>query len=261
MAAQEDYDWMAFLEAAVDCPASSTTRAQFSRSTSPEGTYSEITENDLIGGSSPLDPELGTSPDPVNCDCCGEPNTIGMLAYTLDSVVSELLLERARKRKAAALDSPAATPNKPPPIPRPTTSSLEGRQADKAELIESSKPPVKKPRLLSEEEMVVLLSEELQELKASLRKAEKLARKYRKYEALYLEQKNQQLVQLIPRPEGERGKNGWSLRKALQLEGQPDLYLSILASVRQAITTAGLDWEKTFHKQSSVRVTECFRID
>ncbi|KAG8896899.1 hypothetical protein FRC00_005097, partial [Tulasnella sp. 408] len=158
MAAEEDYDWMALLEAAIDYPESSTTPTQFSRSTSPERTSSEITENDLIGGSSPLespDPELGTSPDPVTCDFC-EHNTIGMLAYTIDSVVSELLLERARKRKAAALDCPATTPNKPPPRPRPATSSLEAGQADKAESTGFSKPPVKKPRLLSEEEMVVL---------------------------------------------------------------------------------------------------------
>ncbi|KAG9042963.1 hypothetical protein FS837_010193 [Tulasnella sp. UAMH 9824] len=264
MAAQEDCDWMALLEAAVDCPASSTTPIQFSRSTSPEGTFSKITENDLIdGGSIPLeslDSELGVSPDPVTCDLCGEHNTIAIQEGYLHSAVSELLLKRARKRKPAALDSLATTPDKPPPISQPSSSSLGLGPKDEAESTGSSNPPRKKPRLLTEEEMVALLSEELQELKASLLKAEKLARKYRKYESLYLELKNGQPVQLIPRPEGERGKNGWSLRKALQLEGKPDLYLSILASVRQAITAAGLDWEKTFHKQTSVRVAECFRI-
>lgn len=77
---------------------------------------------------------------------------------------------------------------------------------------------------------------------------------------MYTKEKTQQATQLIPRPGGERGKKGWTIRKALQLEGNTDLYLTILASVREAITASGLDWKKTFHRQDVSRLTDCYRI-
>ncbi|KAG8901565.1 hypothetical protein FRC01_009810 [Tulasnella sp. 417] len=265
MATKEDCDWMELLEAAVDSPVSPVASIQFSRSTSPEGTSSEIIEDNLTPGSSPLespDPcaKLGVSPYPVTCHRCGSHSTITIPADTLRSAASELLLERARKRKSAALNPTTTAPNKSSTTPQLSTSHLENDQDEGNKSTASSIPSRKKPRLLNEEEIVVLLSAELQDLKASLLRAEELARKYQKYEFLYLKAMDQKPAKLIPRPEGERGKNGWTLLKALQLESKPDLYLSILASVRQAITSAGLDWEKTFHKQNSVRVAECFRI-
>ncbi|KIO21591.1 hypothetical protein M407DRAFT_125472 [Tulasnella calospora MUT 4182] len=77
---------------------------------------------------------------------------------------------------------------------------------------------------------------------------------------MYVKEKTQQNTELIPRPDGERGKKGWTLRKALQLDGNTDLYLTILASVREAITAAGLDWTKTFHRQEPSRLTDCYRL-
>lgn len=94
----------------------------------------------------------------------------------------------------------------------------------------------------------------------TLKVAEESVRKYRKYKSMYVKGKTQENTQLIPRPDGERGKKGWTLRKALQLEGNPDLYLTILATVREAITAAGLDWKKTFHRQEASRLTDCYRL-
>ncbi|KAG8900428.1 hypothetical protein FRC00_012971 [Tulasnella sp. 408] len=62
----------------------------------------------------------------------------------------------------------------------------------------------------------------------------------------------------IPRPPGERGKNGWNLQTALQLEADGDKYNLVLAATRDAIKETGLDWRKKFDEQDPIRVGTCY---
>ncbi|KAG8959045.1 hypothetical protein FRC00_002029, partial [Tulasnella sp. 408] len=62
----------------------------------------------------------------------------------------------------------------------------------------------------------------------------------------------------IPRPPGERGKNGWNLQTALQLEGDGDMYNLVLAATRDAIKETGLEWRKKFDEQDPIRVGTCY---
>ncbi|KAG8991599.1 hypothetical protein FRB90_001284 [Tulasnella sp. 427] len=58
----------------------------------------------------------------------------------------------------------------------------------------------------------------------------------------------------IPRPPGERGKNGWNMQTALQLEADGDTYNAILATTRDAVRQAGLDWHFKFDEQEPARL-------
>ncbi|KIO24256.1 hypothetical protein M407DRAFT_213183 [Tulasnella calospora MUT 4182] len=62
----------------------------------------------------------------------------------------------------------------------------------------------------------------------------------------------------IPRPPGERGKNGWNMQTALQLEADGDTYNLILAATRDAVRETGLDWKKKFDEQEPARVGTCY---
>ncbi|KAG8941171.1 hypothetical protein FRC04_004695 [Tulasnella sp. 424] len=174
------------------------------------------------------------------------------------------MARNTRKRTAAAVDAEAATsaPESQPPAAPPQQAS----PASPAETVDDAQAetalatrPSKKARL-STKEQIAMLARELEETRASLKVAEESVRKYRKYKSMYVKEKTLQDARLIPRPDGERGKKGWTLRKALQLEGNTDMYLTILASVREAITAAGLDWKKTFHRQEASRLTDCYRM-
>ncbi|KIO18458.1 hypothetical protein M407DRAFT_225582 [Tulasnella calospora MUT 4182] len=57
----------------------------------------------------------------------------------------------------------------------------------------------------------------------------------------------------IPRPPGERGKNGWNMQTALQLEADGDTYNLILATARDAVRETGLDWKKKFDEQDPMK--------
>ncbi|KAG8967511.1 hypothetical protein FRC05_002023 [Tulasnella sp. 425] len=261
MTTPAECDWMAFLESAVDFSASSSNATQLPHAASPDMTAYGITDSDSpTTGPSGLrstdrDHVLGTQTCQATCPHCGFEVSVDDEAIISRLSRSHARIAIDRKRKRGALDSPpTASPN--PPLP----SSPEATDDDKNEPTPLETRPRKKRRLLSRREQIALLTKEIEELKASLLVAEESVRKYRKYKSLYLKAKAQQTAELIPRPEGERGKKGWTLRKALQLEGKSELYLNLLASVREAITGAGLDWEKTFHKQNSARLTDCYRI-
>ncbi|KAG8921033.1 hypothetical protein FRC01_000473 [Tulasnella sp. 417] len=62
----------------------------------------------------------------------------------------------------------------------------------------------------------------------------------------------------IPRPPGERGKNGWNMQDALQLEDDGDTYNEILATTRNAIREVGLDCKLRFDDQDTARLTNCY---
>ncbi|KAG8939951.1 hypothetical protein FRC04_005790 [Tulasnella sp. 424] len=177
------------------------------------------------------------------------------------------MTRNTRKRTAAALNTdpppaPAASP--PPPSPAPTSRQASPAGPVTASDDHQSEPaterrPTKKARLSMKEQMALLVRE-LEEIRGSLQVAEESVRKYRKYKSMYVKEKITQTTHLIPHPEGERGRKGWTIRKALQLEGNTDLYLTILASVREVITAAGLDWNRTFHRQESAHLADCFHL-
>ncbi|KAG9030894.1 hypothetical protein FS837_003159 [Tulasnella sp. UAMH 9824] len=70
----------------------------------------------------------------------------------------------------------------------------------------------------------------------------------------------------IPRPPGERGKNGWNMQTALQLQADGDMYNLVLilplcdlkAATRDAVRECGLDWRKKFDEQDPIRLGTCY---
>ncbi|KAG9048872.1 hypothetical protein FS837_011781 [Tulasnella sp. UAMH 9824] len=63
---------------------------------------------------------------------------------------------------------------------------------------------------------------------------------------------------LIPRPSGEKGKNGWNMQEALRLKENGDLYNEILATTRTAVSEAGLDWTLKFRAQDLEKLMDCY---
>ncbi|KAG9043166.1 hypothetical protein FS837_009936 [Tulasnella sp. UAMH 9824] len=64
---------------------------------------------------------------------------------------------------------------------------------------------------------------------------------------------------LIPRPPGEKGKNGWNLQDAMGLKDDDPLYNEILRTARHCISRSGLDWEATYSEQDPGRLAACFK--
>lgn len=64
--------------------------------------------------------------------------------------------------------------------------------------------------------------------------------------------------ELIPRPPGEKGKNGWNMQEALRLKDNGDMYNNILATTRTAVLEAGLDWTINFRAQDLGKLTDCY---
>ncbi|KAG9018654.1 hypothetical protein FRB90_011007 [Tulasnella sp. 427] len=64
---------------------------------------------------------------------------------------------------------------------------------------------------------------------------------------------------LIPRPLGEKGKNGWNLQDAMGLNDDDSLYAEILRTCRHTINRAGLDWHSTYLEQEPGRLAACFQ--
>lgn len=83
----------------------------------------------------------------MTCHLCDSHNTIAIPADTLHYAICEHILERNRKRKAGAFDSPVATPNESSPVSQPLTSCLEDGHEEEGESTASPIPPRKKPRL------------------------------------------------------------------------------------------------------------------
>ncbi|KIO32950.1 hypothetical protein M407DRAFT_18107 [Tulasnella calospora MUT 4182] len=64
---------------------------------------------------------------------------------------------------------------------------------------------------------------------------------------------------LIPRPPGEKGKNGWNLQEVMSLKDDDGLYAEILRAARHCISRSGLDWDSTYSEQDPGRLAACFR--
>ncbi|KAG8930579.1 hypothetical protein FRC01_002577 [Tulasnella sp. 417] len=105
------------------------------------------------------------------------------------------------------------------------------------------------------------------ELEAKLKQMTTDMRTLKKFKVLWLkdhEKKSQtnipgQSGSLIPRPPGEKGKNGWNLQDAIGLKDDNSLYSDILQSTRHCISRSGLDWEATYSEQEPARLAACFK--
>ncbi|KAG9018792.1 hypothetical protein FRB90_009640 [Tulasnella sp. 427] len=105
-------------------------------------------------------------------------------------------------------------------------------------------------------------SESAEELASRNAALEKEVRNLKKYKVLWAKQQGEKTALAqdqpsdgsIPRPPGERGKNGWNMQTALQLETDGDMYNAILATIRDAVRQAGLDWRIKFDEQEPARL-------
>ncbi|KAG8909106.1 hypothetical protein FRC01_007130, partial [Tulasnella sp. 417] len=69
---------------------------------------------------------------------------------------------------------------------------------------------------------------------------------------------SQENEELIPRPPGEKGKNGWNLQEALRLKDDGYTYNEILATTRDAVAMAGLDCTISFRTQDPEKLLNCY---
>lgn len=111
------------------------------------------------------------------------------------------------------------------------------------------------------------LSKANEELEAKLKQMTGDLRTLKKFKVLWIKEyakKSQPNVpvpstSLIPRPPGEKGKNGWNLQEALGLKDNEALYSEMLRYVRHCISRSGLDWESTYSEQEPARLAACFK--
>ncbi|KIO24549.1 hypothetical protein M407DRAFT_26066 [Tulasnella calospora MUT 4182] len=107
---------------------------------------------------------------------------------------------------------------------------------------------------------------ELEELKAENKRLQADLRTAKKFKVLYAKEVSLKgkvdlpiTGNLIPRPPGEKGKNGWNLQEVLGLKDDFALYNELLRTVRCAISRSGLDWEATYSEQDPARLGACFK--
>ncbi|KAG9048871.1 hypothetical protein FS837_011780 [Tulasnella sp. UAMH 9824] len=110
-------------------------------------------------------------------------------------------------------------------------------------------------------------SSSLQEKRAELAELLEEKRRLMKYKVWWEREQAAMQVQnndipaedeLIPRPPGEKGKNGWNLQEALRLKHDGDAYNEILATTREAVATVGLDWTINFRAQDPGKLSNCY---
>ncbi|KAG8989849.1 hypothetical protein FRB90_002050 [Tulasnella sp. 427] len=141
-----------------------------------------------------------------------------------------------------------------------STSARPSKKSKTSKSLEPTKPntgAAKKNAVIAAEKAV--LSKENEDLKAALAAAQA--------ENTRLQYVNEQThrdyqvkSQLIPRPPGERGKNGWNLQAHMGLAKRYELYSNIRRSVRYAIYESQLNiWKKINHQDEQALFT-CYAL-